>query len=83
MSDIPNFSVDLSGQTAFVTGTTSGLGHRFAQVLAACGARVAIAGRRVERLETLAEELRSTGAEVLSVPLDVTDTDALLSLIHI
>ena len=79
MSDIPNFSTDLSGQTAFVTGTTSGLGYRFAQVLAACGASVAIAGRRVERLETLAEELRSTGAKVLPVPLDVTDTDALFA----
>ena len=79
MSDMPNFSTDLSGQTAFVTGTTSGLGYRFAQVLAACGANVAIAGRRVERLEALAEELRSTGAKVLPVPLDVTDTDALFA----
>ena len=79
MSDMPSFSTDLSGQTAFITGTTSGLGYRFAQVLAACGANVAIAGRRVERLETLAEELRSTGATVLPVPLDVTDTDALFA----
>ena len=79
MSDMPNFSTDLSGQTAFITGTTSGLGYRFAQVLAACGANVAIAGRRVERLETLAEELRSTGAKVLPVPLDVTDTGALFA----
>ena len=79
MSDMPNFSTDLSGQTAFITGTTSGLGYRFAQVLAACGANVAIAGRRVERLEALAEELRSTGATVLPVPLDVTDTDALFA----
>ena len=79
MSDMPNFSTDLSGQTAFITGTTSGLGYRFAQVLAACGANVAIAGRRVDRLETLAEELRSTGAKVLPVPLDVTDTDALFA----
>ena len=79
MSDMPNFSTDLSGQTAFITGTTSGLGYRFAQVLAACGASVAIAGRRVERLEALAEELRDTGARVLPVPLDVTDTDALFA----
>ena len=81
MSDIPNFTVDLSGQTAFVTGTTSGLGQRFARVLAACGANVAIAGRRAERLEVLAEELRSMGTEVLPVPLDVTDTDALFAAI--
>ncbi|HBU39980.1 MAG TPA: short-chain dehydrogenase [Acidimicrobiaceae bacterium] len=82
MSDIPNFTVDLSGQTAFVTGTTSGLGQRFARVLAACGANVAIAGRRAERLEVLAEELRSMGTEVLPVPLDVTDTDALFAAIN-
>ena len=82
MSEIPNFTVDLSGQTAFVTGTTSGLGQRFARVLAACGANIAIAGRRADRLDTLAEELRSMGTEVLPVPLDVTDTDALFSAIE-
>ena len=84
MADIPNFSTDLTGQTALVTGATSGLGYRFAQVLAACGANVAIAGRRAERLDALAAELRGNGGNVLPVPLDVTNTDALfLSLIHI
>ena len=34
----PNFSTDLTGQVALVTGTTSGLGARFARILAACGA---------------------------------------------
>ncbi|MDG1489612.1 MAG: SDR family NAD(P)-dependent oxidoreductase, partial [Actinomycetota bacterium] len=58
MSVSPNFSIDLSGQVALITGTTSGLGKRFATVLAACGAKVAIAGRRAERLEELAAELR-------------------------
>ena len=55
---IPNLSNDLSGQVALVTGTTSGLGKRFAQVIAASGAKVAITGRRVERLEALAEDIR-------------------------
>ena len=36
---LPNVSTDLSGQVAFVTGTTSGLGKRFAKVLAACASR--------------------------------------------
>ena len=80
MSD-PHFSIDLSGQTALVTGTTSGLGRRFAQVLAACGARVAIAGRRVERLEELAAEIRADGGEALPVALDVTDFDALFAAV--
>ena len=39
---IPNLSNDLSGQVALVTGTTSGLGKRFAQVIAASGAAVAV-----------------------------------------
>ncbi len=77
----PHLSHDLTGQTALVTGTTSGLGWRFAQVLAACGARVAIAGRRVERLEELAAVIREDGGEVLPVPLDVTDTEAIFAAV--
>ena len=77
----PQWSADLSGQTAFVTGTTSGLGRRFATVLAACGASVAICGRRVERLDALAAELEADGATVLPIPLDVTDTEALFGAV--
>ncbi len=77
----PQWSADLSGQTAFVTGATSGLGRRFATVLATCGASVAICGRRAERLDALADALRSDGATVLPIPLDVTDTDALFGAI--
>jgi NAD(P)-dependent dehydrogenase (short-subunit alcohol dehydrogenase family) len=52
---LPNFTTDLSGQTALVTGASSGLGCRFAQVLAACGARIALTGRRRERLEEMSQ----------------------------
>ncbi len=72
----PNFSIDLSGQVAFVTGTTSGLGRRFADVLAACGAKVALSGRRADRLEEHARELRARGAQVACLPLDMTDGQA-------
>ena len=81
MTTPPYLSHDLTGQTALVTGTTSGLGRRFAQVLAACGAKVAIAGRRVERLEELAAEIRADGGEALPVQLDVTDTEALFAAV--
>ena len=74
----PNLSTDLTGQVAFVTGTTSGLGKRFADVLAACGASVALSGRRVERLEAHAEELRARGTKVATVPLDMTNSQAVL-----
>lgn len=47
----------LDGKVALVTGASAGLGARFAQVLDAAGARVVIAARRVERLESLASGL--------------------------
>jgi NAD(P)-dependent dehydrogenase (short-subunit alcohol dehydrogenase family) len=62
---------DISGKVALVTGASSGLGERFARVLARAGARVAIAARRLDRLEALAGELRAQGAEVLPVAMDV------------
>lgn len=62
-----------------MTGTTSGLGRRFAEVLAAAGAAgaaVACTGRRVERLDELAEVIGSRGRACLPIPLDVTDAEA-------
>jgi NAD(P)-dependent dehydrogenase (short-subunit alcohol dehydrogenase family) len=67
---------ELEGDVAFVTGTTSGLGRRFAKVLAAAGASVAVTGRRAERLDELAAEIRADGGTCAPIPLDVTDADA-------
>ena len=77
MTDFPTpyVSNDLSGNVALVTGTTSGLGRRFAIVLAACGARVALTGRRADRLEELAKEIREAGGECEPIPFDITDPD--------
>jgi NAD(P)-dependent dehydrogenase (short-subunit alcohol dehydrogenase family) len=71
--------VDLGGQVAFVTGATSGLGRRFAQVLSAAGASVVITGRRVERLAELAAEIDEAGGTALPLALDMTDSDAIVS----
>jgi len=69
----PNFSLDLTGQVALVTGTTSGLGKRFAEVLAKCGAKVVCTGRRVEKLEELAEQIRADGGTCEPIAIDMTD----------
>lgn len=85
MSDysLPHNSTDLSGRVAFVTGTTSGLGRRFADVLGACGAKVALSGRRAERLEEHANELRDRGVEVATLALDMTDAEAVKASVGI
>ncbi|EQD38929.1 short-chain dehydrogenase/reductase SDR, partial [mine drainage metagenome] len=62
----------LSGTVALVTGASSGIGEATALALAAEGAKVAIAARRLDRLEALAEKLGGTG-EVLVLKTDVTD----------
>lgn len=48
---------ELVGRVAIVTGASSGLGERFARVLNAAGARVVLAARRTDRLDSLASEL--------------------------
>ena len=65
--------IDLGGKVAFVTGASSGLGARFAKVLAAQGAKVVLASRRVERMKELRAEIEAEGGTAEVVSLDVTD----------
>jgi NAD(P)-dependent dehydrogenase (short-subunit alcohol dehydrogenase family) len=78
---LPNNSADLSGRVALVTGASAGLGLRFAKVLAACGAKVALCARRLDKLEVLAEEIRASGGEALAIALDVSDADQLIAAV--
>ena len=64
---------DISGRTALVTGASSGLGWRFAEVLAANGANVALGARRVEQLKSLEDRITAQGGKAMSVAMDVTD----------
>lgn len=81
MYPLPNASIDLSGQVALVTGASSGLGYRFARVMAAAGAKVAIAARRMDRLEALAAEIRADGGDAAPIRLDVTDAEQLVAAV--
>jgi NAD(P)-dependent dehydrogenase (short-subunit alcohol dehydrogenase family) len=67
---------------ALVTGATSGLGRRFAQVLAAAGAAVVVTGRRVERLDELAAEITEAGGTALPLRLDMTDSAEILAVVE-
>lgn len=74
-------SFDLSGKTAIVTGASSGLGARFAAVLAENGARVVLASRRVERLKEVRAAIEAAGGSATVVPMDVTDRDSIAAAI--
>jgi len=77
----PNFSIDLTGQTALVTGASSGLGLRFAKTLAAAGAKVALAARRVEKLEQVCTEIREAGGVAEPFALDVMDAERCIAVV--
>jgi 3-oxoacyl-[acyl-carrier protein] reductase len=68
---------DLAGRVALVTGASSGLGARFAEVLAANGAAVVLVARRAERLEALKQTIEATGGRAVAVAADVLDRDAM------
>ncbi|GAC1478112.1 MAG: SDR family oxidoreductase [Acetobacteraceae bacterium] len=63
----------LHGRVALVTGASSGLGAHFARLLASQGAKVALAARRLDRLESLAGEVEAAGGTALAVECDVTN----------
>ena len=65
--------MELKGQVALVTGASSGLGRHFARLLAAHGATVLAAARRLPALDTLATEIEEAGGHCLAVAMDVTD----------
>ncbi len=64
---------DLSGRVALVTGASSGLGLRFAQVLAEAGAAVALVARRTDRLAALADRIAQAGGRATPLSADVCD----------
>ncbi|CAM9683489.1 unnamed protein product [Ectocarpus sp. 8 AP-2014] len=69
-----NNVLSLAGKLCLVTGASSGLGMHFARTLANHGAKVAVAARRVDRLDALVEELMLGGAAgVCAVRMDVRD----------
>lgn len=68
----------LAGKKVLVTGASSGLGENFARLAARCKAKVVIGARRKDRLEKLAEELKTLGApEVTTLSLDVASEESI------
>jgi NAD(P)-dependent dehydrogenase (short-subunit alcohol dehydrogenase family) len=73
---------NLAERIALVTGASSGLGSQFARVLAANGALVVLAARRLDRLKELRAEIESQGGEASVVQVDVTDLDSIAAAVN-
>jgi 3-oxoacyl-[acyl-carrier protein] reductase len=68
---------NLAGKVALVTGASSGLGVRFAQVLAAHGAAVVLVARRTDRLDAVRARIETSGGRAIAVAADVRDRAAM------
>jgi len=68
---------DLDGKVALVTGASSGLGVRFAEVLAENGAAVVLVARRADRLAALQARIEKSGGKAIAVEADVRDRHAM------
>lgn len=79
MAELPSF--DLAGQVALVTGASSGIGRHLAGLLAAAGAKVALAARRIDRLAEAAREIEAAGGQCLPVACDVTRPDSVAAAV--
>ncbi|HEY2065796.1 MAG TPA: SDR family oxidoreductase [Gemmatimonadaceae bacterium] len=71
----------IAGKVVVITGASSGLGEATARLLAEQGASVVLGARRVERLQSLANELTSKGAKALAIETDVTNRDEVKRLV--
>src|SRR6266852_5014120 len=68
---------DLKGRVALVTGASSGLGVRFAEVLGSEGAAVALVARRKDRLAAVKARIEKAGGRAIAIGADVLDRKAM------
>jgi NAD(P)-dependent dehydrogenase (short-subunit alcohol dehydrogenase family) len=79
VTELPSF--DLADQVALVTGASSGIGRHLAELLAAAGAKVGLAARRVDRLAEAAREIDAAGGRCLPIACDVTRPDSVAAAV--
>lgn len=66
----------LDGRVVLVTGASSGLGTHFAQLLASVGARVAVAARRADKLQSVVDSITAQGGQARALSLDVANAQS-------
>ena len=79
---LESLKVDLSGQTAIVTGASQGLGKAMAIALAGAGARVACVARNAEKLAQTVATISEAGGQAEAMSCDVSDKDSVESIVE-
>jgi NADP-dependent 3-hydroxy acid dehydrogenase YdfG len=74
-------SSNIEGKVVVITGASSGLGEATARLLCAQGASVVLGARRVDRLQSLADELTASGGKALAVATDVIHCEQVKRLV--
>jgi NAD(P)-dependent dehydrogenase (short-subunit alcohol dehydrogenase family) len=72
----------LEGRTAFVTGTSRGIGRAIAVALAGAGAAVACAARTLEEIAAAAAEIEAAGGRARAIRLDVTSGEQIIAAVR-
>lgn len=75
-------SKNIAGKVVVITGASSGLGEATARLLSAEGASVVLGARRIDRIQSLADELTSSGGKALAISTDVTRFDEVKRLVE-
>jgi len=74
-------SNNIKGKVVVITGASSGLGEASARLLSGQGASVVLGARRVDRIQSLADELTGSGGKALAITTDVTQYDQVKRLV--
>src|SRR5258705_13578320 len=82
MKEMRNESGEGSRRTALITGASAGIGTALARVFASHRFDVVLTGRRADRLNALAEELRAThGVQARAIPADLARPESCAELV--
>lgn len=73
--------ISLNGKVVIITGASSGFGEHAARLFSQEGCKVVLAARRMDKLERLAEEIRSTGGDALPISTDVSQPEQIESMV--
>ncbi len=74
-------SNNIEGKVVVITGASSGLGEAAARILCVEGASVVLGARRIDRLQSLVDELTRNGGKALAIATDVTQYDQVKKLV--